>query len=39
MQGDVLGSLVELLALGDEVGLAAQLDEHTEDRTVVLTWM
>src|SRR5690606_9940240 len=36
VHGDVVGGLAELLALGHEVGLADQLDEHANDGTARL---
>ena len=36
VHGDVVGGLLELLALGDEVGLGGQLDQHADDGTIGL---
>src|SRR6266516_2291493 len=38
VQGDAMGELLELVGLGDEVGLAANLDQHAELRRQVRVW-
>ena len=36
MEGDVVGGLLELVVLGDEVGLAGELHQHADHGPVVL---